>query len=69
MIINVAQTRYDIIKKVAKRVCNWRLRYFIEDEDGAVSKGERGLSLSPAFDLTWHDLGISADFFAKLLPY
>ena len=38
--INVAQTKYEIVKKVAKRDCNWKLKYFEEDAEGAIRKGE-----------------------------
>lgn len=59
-IINVGQTRYHIVKKVAHTVCNWRLKDFTEDCDGAVGKDKQ---LSTKFDLTWHDTQISAEFF------
>jgi len=42
MIINVAQTKYDIVKKVARKICNWRLVYKEEDDTGAVVNGLRG---------------------------
>jgi hypothetical protein len=29
-----------VIKKVARKVCNWRLKYFYEDHEGAVRRGE-----------------------------
>jgi hypothetical protein len=54
---------------VAKKVCNWKLKYFDEDHDGAIRNGEKGQSLSLVYDLTWHDLSISADFLAKLQPW
>lgn len=69
LVINVSQTEYDVIKKVARKVCNWRLKYFLEDHDGAVLKGEGGQKLSPVFDLTWHDLCITPDFLSKLHPW
>ena len=50
-------------------MCNWKLKYFEEDNEGAVRKGEGGQKLSPIFDLTWHDLSISADFLSKLYPW
>jgi hypothetical protein len=28
LVINVGQTEYDVIKKVARKICNWRLKYF-----------------------------------------
>jgi hypothetical protein len=34
------QTEYDVIRKVARKVCGWRLKYFEEDHDGAVKNGE-----------------------------
>ena len=58
--INVAQTRYSIVKKVAATVCNWRLKELTEDCDGAVGKAKQ---LSTAYDLTWHDTQVSAEFF------
>lgn len=67
--MNVAQTEYDVIKKVARKVCNWRLKYFEEDHEGAIRKGVGGQKLSPVFDLSWHDLSIAPDFLSKLLPY
>ncbi len=69
IVINVAQTEYDVIKKVARKVCNWRLKYFYENTEGAVVKGEGGQKLSPVFDLTWHDLCVSPDFVSKLHPW
>ena len=36
IICNLAQTEYDVIKKVARKVCNWRIKYFLEDTMGAV---------------------------------
>ena len=50
-------------------MCNWKLKYFDEDHDGAIRNGEKGQSLSLVYDLTWHDLSISADFLAKLHPW
>jgi hypothetical protein len=69
MTINVAQTEYDVVRKVGKRVCNWKLRYFYEDHEGAYKRGEGGQKLSPMWDLTWHDLPVTADFVAKLHPW
>lgn len=40
LVINVGQTEYDVIKKVARKICNWRLKYFEEDHEGAVRNGE-----------------------------
>lgn len=48
---------------------NFRLKNFKEDHDGAIKKGEGGQKLSPVWDLSWHDLSITADFLAKMLPY
>jgi hypothetical protein len=28
LIVNVAQTEYEVVKKVARRVCEWKLKYF-----------------------------------------
>jgi len=69
LVINVGQTEYDVIKKVARKVCNWRLKYFEEDHEGAIRNGETNQKLSTVFDLTWHDLTISPDFLTKLYPW
>lgn len=37
--INVYCTEYDVVKKVAKRVCNYKLKELEEDHEGAVVKG------------------------------
>lgn len=58
-----------MIKKVAKKVCNWKLKYFEEDHEGAIRNEEKGLKLSAIYDLTWHDLSITPDFLSKLHPW
>ena len=65
-LINVAQTNYSIVRRVAKKYMEWVLKRYHEDHEGAIRKGEHGLKLSPLYDLTWHDTAITADFFAKL---
>ena len=42
IICNLAQTEYDVIKKVARKVCNWRIKYFLEDTMGAIINYEGG---------------------------
>ena len=42
IVINVMQTEYDVIRKVARKICNWRLKYFEEDWEGAIKNGETG---------------------------
>lgn len=69
LVINVSQTEYDVIKKVAKKVCNWKLKYYKEDHEGAIRNEEKGLKLSQIYDLTWHDLSIGPDFLSKLHPW
>lgn len=49
--------------------CNWRLKYFYEDQDGAFVNNIGGNKLSPDYDLTWHDLCITPDFLKKLHPW
>lgn len=69
-IVNVYCTEYDVVPKCAKKVFNCRLKYIKEDHEGAVnSNGDGGLKLSTEWDLTWHDLSISADFLSKMAPY
>jgi hypothetical protein len=68
-VVNVACTEYDVVKKVAKRVLNARLRYYEEDHEGAVVNCEGNKRLNPDWDLSWHDLTITADFLSKMQPW
>ena len=67
--MNVGNTVYDVISKVAKKNLGFRLKEIEEDHDGRIIKGEGGHKLSPAWDVSWHDAGITADFLSKMLPY
>lgn len=63
-VINVKQTRYPVVKKVARKQCNWKLKYYGEDKEGPISKtDDHGYKVNPTYDLTWHDGGITVDFF------
>jgi len=68
-IMNLYCTQYDVISRVAKKCCNFRLKEFEEDADGAVKNGEKNQKLRGDWDVSWHDLGISADFLSKMEPY
>lgn len=68
-IMNVYCTEYDIVKKAAKLCSGFRLRERKEDHDGAIVNGLYGQKLSEEYDVTWHDLFITPDFFQKLMPY
>ena len=39
LVMNVHCTEYDIIKKVARKGFNFKLRYYNEDHDGAIRRG------------------------------
>jgi len=67
--MNVANTAYDIISKVAKKNLDFRLKEIEEDQEGRVIKGEGGQKLSPSWDVSIHDGGITADYLSKMLPY
>ena len=69
MTINVYCTEYDVVKKVAKRVNNFKLIEIEEDHEGGVHKDQGGGKLSAAWDISWHDLAISPDFMSKMQPY
>lgn len=69
MTINVYCTEYDVVKKVAKRVNNFKLIEIEEDHEGGVHKDQGGGKLSSAWDISWHDLAISPDFMSKMQPY
>ena len=66
--MNVYCTEYDIVKKAAKVFCGYRLRERKEDHDGAIVNGQTNQKLSEEYDVTWHDLFITPDFFSKMLP-
>lgn len=40
--MNAAQTEYEVVRKVGRKVCNFRLRDFAEDENGAIKGGQGG---------------------------
>lgn len=67
--INVYCTEYDVVKKVAKKVNNFKLVEIDEDHEGGIHKGVGAGKLSTQWDITWHDLAITPDFLAKLEPY
>jgi hypothetical protein len=68
-IMNVYCTEYDIVKKAAKMFCGFRLRERKEDHEGAIVNGLTCQKLSEEYDVTWHDLFITPDFFQKMMPY
>ena len=68
-VMNVACTDYEVIRRVAKRYLNYRLKEYDEDHEGAVVNGEGNQKLSTDWDFSWHDLGITADYLSKMLPY
>jgi len=45
------------------------LVHSMEDDTGAIVRGQRGQKLSRIFDLTWHDLAVTTVFLQKLAPY
>ena len=67
--INVFCTEYDVIKKVAKKVNEFKMKEIEEDHEGGVHKGVGGGKLSTVWDISWHDLAISPDFMSKMEPY
>ena len=69
VVINVYCTEYEIVRKVSKRVCNFRMKEIEEDHEGAVVKGQGGQKLSPVWDISWHDLAITPDFMSKMASY
>ncbi len=57
------------MRKVARKVNEFKICEIEEDHDGGIHKGVGGGKLSPYWDITWHDLAISPDFLSKLEPY
>ena len=68
-IMNVYCTDYDVVKKAAKNLCGFRIKEYPEDHDGAYIKGVGGQKLSEDWDVSWHNLAITADFFSKMQLY
>lgn len=65
--MNVYCTDYDVVKKVAKAMLGYRLKEYKEDHDGGIAKdGTNQQKLVEDWDVTWHNAGITADFFAKM---
>lgn len=67
--INLFCTEYDVVKKVARKVNNFKLVEIDEDHEGGIHKGVGAGKLSGSWDISWHDLAISPDFLAKMEPY
>jgi hypothetical protein len=67
--MNVACTEYDVVRRVAKKNLNFRLKEFDEDHEGAIVHDQGGQKLSTDWDVTWHDLAVTADFLSKMQPY
>jgi hypothetical protein len=67
--INLYCTEYDVVKKVAKKSMNYKLKEIEEDHEGAVINGVSGGKLSLCWDISWHDLAITPDFMSKMQPY
>jgi len=67
--MNVYCTQYDIVRKVAKVFHDYVLKERKEDHEGGIKNGQPGQKLSEEYDVTWHDLAVTPDFFAKLQPY
>ena len=65
-VMNVACTEYDVVKRVAKKNQGFRLKLYDEDHEGAIICGEGGQKISKDWDVSWHDLGITADFLSKM---
>lgn len=63
--MNVFCTDYDVVRKAAKNV-GFRLKEYKEDHDGAIVKDQYGQKLNEEWDVTWHNLGITPDFFTKM---
>lgn len=40
--MNAAQTEYEVIRKVGRKICNFRLKDFEEDDAGAIKGGQGG---------------------------
>lgn len=56
-----------MVKKTARKCSKFKLIEVIENPEGGVKS--RGYKLSPVWDVSWHDLAITADFLAKMEPY
>ena len=68
-VMNVACTEYDIVSRVARKALGFRVKEYEEDHEGAIVNEQGGQKLSNDWDVTWHDLGITADFLSKMQPY
>ena len=39
IVMNYAQTEYEVVKKVGRKICNFRMKYMEEDAAGAFING------------------------------
>lgn len=61
-VMNVACTHYDVVNKVAAKHLGMKLVSRKEDDSGAVRRDGKK-QLSREYDITWHDLLVSPEFF------
>lgn len=54
---------------MAKKYLGFRLKEFEEDFDGGIVNNEKNQKLKLDWDLSWHDMGITADFLSKMEPF
>lgn len=47
----------------------FRLKNYEEDHEGAIKNGEGNQKLKEDWDVSWHDLGITADFLSKMQTF
>lgn len=40
--MNTYCTEYDVVKKAGRKACNFKLREYREDHEGAIRRGEHG---------------------------
>lgn len=47
---------------MARKVLNFKVKFYPEDQEGGIYKKVGGGKLRKDWILTWHDLAITADF-------
>lgn len=68
-VLNCYCTIYDVVKKAGRKAMGFKIKEYKEDAKGAIKKGEGGQKLRTEWDISWHDLSITADFLVKMEQY
>lgn len=71
LIMNISNTKYFVIKFVAKKLFNFKMSYKNQDVDqmDVYNYGDSGQEKVEDWDIYWTDAGVLPERIAKMKPY